>query len=186
MTHWQVTERLEGKPRRGDQVRTHEASSEGRKEKEKEEQGRRVGAGDLGFRKSCWSISYFDRLLTALQQGHTITITVVSSRRRRRIWVGGGGVCGMPEEGGGADTPSAPAEAEGNGAGGEISRVFREASAVATTSNATTGAHGEDVVQTARSLMRRIVAERDSPNPSLLHSLAAILEQEEARSGFEF
>jgi len=39
----------------------------------------------------------------------------------------------------------------------------------------------EDLVHKARGLMRRIVAGRASPSPCLLHSLAAILEQEESR-----
>jgi hypothetical protein len=93
----------------------------------------------------------------------------------------------MAEEGGGAP-PTAPAEGSGGGAGGAggagEAGIYREAPA--TTSNATTGgAPGEDLVQKARGLMRRIVAERASPNPSLPHALAAILEQEEARSGFQ-
>ena len=85
----------------------------------------------------------------------------------------------MPDEGapaeGSAGAPPAPADAG----------IYREAPA--TTSNATTGgAAGEDLVHKARALMRRIVAERVSPNPSLLHALAAILEQEEARSALQF
>lgn len=86
----------------------------------------------------------------------------------------------MAEEGGGAPPTASSVEGSGGAEGG----VFREAPP--STSNATTGAMaGEDLVQKARGLMRRIVTERASPNSSLLHALAAILEQEEARSGCE-
>lgn len=82
----------------------------------------------------------------------------------------------MAEEGGGAPPTASSVEGSGGAEGG----VFREAPP--STSNATTGAMaGEDLVQKARGLMRRIVTERASPNSSLLHALAAILEQEEAR-----
>lgn len=87
----------------------------------------------------------------------------------------------MADEGGGA-LPAAE--------GADVPGIYRETAAAAaaaavvpTTSNATTGA-AEDLVQKARGFMRRIVTERASPNPSLLHALAAILEQEESRSAF--
>lgn len=88
----------------------------------------------------------------------------------------------MAEEGGGAPQPPS---AEGLIAAAPDSLgIYREAPTAAPTT--TSNAAAEDLVQKSRGLMRRIVAERASPNPSLLHALAAILEQEESRSGFEF
>ncbi|CAM6107327.1 unnamed protein product [Calypogeia fissa] len=88
---------------------------------------------------------------------------------------GGGGVGGAADAAGGAtgtggEAAGATAVGAGGAAGGEIAG-----------GGSVLGGGTEDVVHKARSLMRRIVASRPSPEPCLLHSLAAILEQEESR-----
>lgn len=85
----------------------------------------------------------------------------------------------MAEEGGGAPQPPSAAEGLIAAAADSLVGSYREAPTAAPTT--TSNAAAEDLVQKARGLMRRIVAERASPNPSLLHPLAAILEQEELR-----
>ena len=75
--------------------------------------------------------------------------------------------------------PNSETDAANAGGGAEEETSVPQKTNPDSSSNSSSAAAQEDLLHEVRNLMRRITAARPSPHPRFLHTLAAILEEEE-------